>query len=232
MNHGQPAGTVTGSSNYAISSTYNGWIDLFGWGTSGYNHGANCYQPYSQSHFEHQYYAYGYETCNLDDHTGMADWGYNCISNGGNTENSWHTLSFDEWKYVFNIRDTVSGARYAKATVNGVRGIILLPDKWINSMCELAQINNGSADFSSNIIEASVWRNQLELNGAVFLPNTGVRSSEGMLFQEGWGNYWSSSCINNCAQYLNFSNQYIDLGNNNYYTRGHGRSVRLVRDVE
>ena len=38
-----------GSTNSNISSTYSGWIDLFGWGTSGYNHGANCYQPWSTS---------------------------------------------------------------------------------------------------------------------------------------------------------------------------------------
>ena len=32
--HGNPCGTVTGSDNGNISQTYNGWIDLFGWGTS------------------------------------------------------------------------------------------------------------------------------------------------------------------------------------------------------
>lgn len=32
-----------GSGNSSISSSYSGWIDLFGWGTSGYNHGATCY---------------------------------------------------------------------------------------------------------------------------------------------------------------------------------------------
>ena len=36
-------------SNNRISSDYSGWIDLFGWGTSGYNHGANSYQPWSTS---------------------------------------------------------------------------------------------------------------------------------------------------------------------------------------
>ena len=29
--------------NALISDSYTGWIDLFGWGTSGYNHGAVCY---------------------------------------------------------------------------------------------------------------------------------------------------------------------------------------------
>lgn len=35
-----------GSDNTNISASYNGWIDLFGWGTSGWNSGANAYQPY------------------------------------------------------------------------------------------------------------------------------------------------------------------------------------------
>jgi len=31
---------VIGMDNEKISETYSGWIDLFGWGTSGYDHGA------------------------------------------------------------------------------------------------------------------------------------------------------------------------------------------------
>ena len=53
----QAGGTVSGSDNYYISQTYRGWIDLFCWGTSGYNHGANAYQPWSTSYSDH--YAYG-----------------------------------------------------------------------------------------------------------------------------------------------------------------------------
>lgn len=43
---GDAGGTVSGSDNANISETYSGWIDLFVWGTSGYNHGAVCYQPW------------------------------------------------------------------------------------------------------------------------------------------------------------------------------------------
>ena len=44
---GTSGGTVSGSDNSMISATYEGWIDLFGWGTSGYYHGATCYLPWS-----------------------------------------------------------------------------------------------------------------------------------------------------------------------------------------
>ena len=48
-----------GEGNNNISSTYNGWIDLFGWGTSGNNHGAVCYQPWSTQYTNQFYWAYG-----------------------------------------------------------------------------------------------------------------------------------------------------------------------------
>ena len=105
--------------------------DLFGWGTSGYNHGASAYQPWATSTGYGDYYAYGNSSNNLYDGNGQADWGYNAIANGGNTENSgWRTLTEAEWYYVIKIRATESGIRYAKATVNGVNGVVLLPDNW------------------------------------------------------------------------------------------------------
>ena len=42
-------GTILNSDNRLVSSTYNGWIDLFGWGTSGWNSGAKAYEPWSTS---------------------------------------------------------------------------------------------------------------------------------------------------------------------------------------
>ena len=78
---------IIGLDNNKVSETYDGWIDLFGWGTSGYNHGAVCYQPWSVSVTEANYNAYGNTDYNLFDETGKADWGYNAISNGGNQEN-------------------------------------------------------------------------------------------------------------------------------------------------
>jgi len=130
-----------GSDNSNISSTYSGWIDLFGWGTSGYNHGGNCYQPWSTSTNYSDYYAYGGSTYNLYDQTGQADWGYNAISNGGNTANQWRTLTQPEWNYVFYTRSTTSGIRYAKANVNNVNGVILLPDDWSSSTYSLSSTN-------------------------------------------------------------------------------------------
>ena len=45
--------------NTSPSSSQTAWIDYFNWGTSGYKHGANCYQPWSTSTSRSDYYAYG-----------------------------------------------------------------------------------------------------------------------------------------------------------------------------
>ena len=95
-------GNVNACSNNNISETYAGWIDLFGWGTSGYNHGAVCYQPWSKSENVADYTIYGKENCNLHDFDGTADWGYNAISNGGNAIGQWYVLDSTEWNYLLN----------------------------------------------------------------------------------------------------------------------------------
>ena len=219
-----------GSNNSNISSSYSGWIDLFGWGTSGYNHGAVCYQPWSTSVTPSDYYAYGSDTYNLFDQTGQADWGYNAISNGGNTENSgWRTLKRPEWGYVFNSRSTTSGIRYAKATVNGVSGIILLPDNWTASIYELYNTNGGNYD--SNTITAEDWASVLEANGAVFLPAAGYRYGTSVINVGSCGYYWSASYhSSNKAYLMDFSYSLL----NTYYdgSRYNCPSVRLVRVAE
>ena len=224
-----------GSDNQNISSTYSGWIDLFGWGTSGYNHGATAYQPWSTSENDADYHAYGSENSNLYDGNGQADWGYNAISNGGNTENSgWRTLtggSSGEWDYVFETRSTTSGIRYAKATVNGVNGIILLPDGWAASTYTLNSTNTPKANFTTNTITAEDWTNILEVNGAVFLPAAGNRSGTSVNSASSAGFYWSSSYDGSSNAYFVYITK-TSLNNMMRTPRNYGSSVRLVRTAE
>jgi hypothetical protein len=215
-----------GANNAYTSSSYNGWIDLFGWGTSGHLHGATCYQPWSTSQTNSDYYAYGGDGYNLNDQTGEADWGCNPISHGGDQPNQWRTLTKDEWVYMVNTRSTTSGKRYAKATVDGVNGLILLPDNWSTSYYTLNSTNSNAANFSSNVISASDW-NTLEQHGAVFLPAAGNRGGNEVNNVGNSGQYWSSSYNNNSyAHYLLFGDQ--NLNPSYYYNRWGGRSVRLV----
>ena len=221
-----------GADNRYISSSYSGWIDLFGWGTSGYDHGATCYQPWSSSTTNTDYYPYNSATANLYDGDGKADWGYNAISNGGNTENcGWRTLKKDEWLYLFNSRTTTSGIRYAKATVNGVTGIILLPDDWSTTYYSLSNTNVSNAAWTSNTITAADWTNNLEKHGAVFLPTSGNRDganppSSG--FVSCWSSEYKAGDPNNAhVVYIPGDSVYPDaLGQ-----RSTGNPVRLVRDA-
>ena len=211
---------VVGEGNANISESYTGLIDLFGWGTSGHPHGAVCFQPWSTSTTTSDYHAYGDASYNLFDQTGEADWGCNAISNGGNEPNKWRTLTKEEWTYLINSR---SGIRYAKATVNGVSGLIVLPDGWKTSYYSLNSTNSASAAFTSNIITAAQWPT-LEQHGAVFLPDAGWRS--GTSFNSGICNYWSASRFSDSQAYDFFcSASNVSTG---YTTRFTGRSVRLV----
>lgn len=165
-----------GEGNTNASASYDGWIDLFSWGTSGYNHGAVCYQPWyitwQSSQFDHA--AYAQNSFYLGDDNGQADWGYNAISNGGNQEMQWHTLTNEEWDYIFNNRNTATGIRYAKAVVNEVNGVVLLPDNWDMSIFALNNTNNETASYDVNTISQEAWSNVMEPNGAVFLPAAGI----------------------------------------------------------
>jgi hypothetical protein len=229
-NIGDPGGTVSGSDNANISENYSGWIDLFGWGTSGYDHGAYCYQPWSTSTSYSDYYAYGNYSYNLYDQTGQADWGYNAISNGGNQANQWRTLTRPEWTYIFNSRTTSSGIRYAKAKVNDVNGVILLPDNWSSDTYSLSNTNTYNASFSSNVIIASQW-NTLEQAGAVFLPAAGGRGGTSVIDVGSGGGYWSASYGNSdYARYVFFYDSY--LLTDNFSSRVYGFSVRLARVAE
>ena len=220
---------IIGNANSNISPTYDGWIDLFGWGTSGNNHGANCYQPWSTNTSNSKYYAYGNRIYNLYDQTGKADWGYNPISNGGNSTNTWRTLTYPEWDYIFNIRTTTSGILYAKAQVNNINGIILLPDDWNINIYNLNNTNDSQASYTGNIITASLWIT-FENAGAVFFPAAGLRNgnSVGSLSA---GYYWLASTYSidlDCARAMNFYSS--GMYTNGY--RHYGNSVRLVHDAE
>lgn len=233
--------------NGLISSTYNGWFDLFGWGTSGYNHRAQCYQPYSMTYGcpypQDQFFnAYDNPSYNLYDESGKADWGYNAISNGGNTENQWRTPKTEEWEYLFSLRNTVSGIRFAKATIiytpivnEMCNGVLLLPDNWDASCYPLNAVNEREADYAENYISLSDWTNIVEANGAVFLPTTGSRWDNTVAYITWQGVYWSSTTIDWTGSY-DYSARCLwfvteDLTPQNGFSKSGGNAVRLVQDA-
>jgi hypothetical protein len=248
---GDPGGTVDGSDNSQIYKNYEGWIDLFGWGTSGYDNTTNDpyaenYHPWSSStnqlvEFQYNFYGYGPSTnmpsTNLTNNSANYDWGvYNEISNGGNQAGLWRTLTQEEWYYVFRTRQTTSRVRFAKAMVNNVCGVILLPDDWIKSNYPLNKINEDiDVEYAVNTITATQWA-KLESFGAVFLPAAGERLGTSVDSAGSGGMYWSTSCsdvndLKNEAA-IGVSFDYNVLHANIVLQRCGGRSVRLVRDAQ
>ena len=224
-----------GSANSNISPIYSGWIDLFGWGTSGWSNGNLYYQPYDTENNYDPNTGYGYGPTDgthygygLTGDYANADWGvYNAIANGGNVSNLWHTLSYREWEYIFDSRNTPSGIRYAMGSVNGVNGVILLPDSWDVSIYALNYTNASQAPFTVNTITLVDWES-LEANGAVFLPAAGSRGGTSVYSAGSVGSYWSVT-PNSSGE---ANNIIFGSGTINFFYRYHGRSVRLVQNVQ
>lgn len=218
-----------GTDNNGMQEDWNKWIDLFGWGTSNYNHGANNYRPWSTSSVYSNYYAYGQPEYHLYEQSGKADWGYNAISNGGNEENmGWRTLTYLEWNYLLNERQTSSGILYAKAKVNDVCGLIILPDNWNKSIHNFALFNSPNASFGSNTLNAAQWA-IIENAGAVFLPAGGSRYGREISNLGSVVYYWSSSNNNGGSEayYLYVGASEVSMKK---VERSFGRIVRLVFD--
>ena len=216
--------------NGLISSTYSGWIDLFGFGTSGYNHGANSYQPWSSSLISSDYYAYGNSNYYLNYVNCHADWGYNAISNGGNTEHKWRTIDLSEIEYIMYNRITNSGIRFAKAKIGSINGILLFPDDWNSSLYTINNANQNNGDFSDNSIDLSIWSSVFETNGVVFLPAAGERNGT-QYFNDGSCGYYRTTYSSNSgvgSLWFTWDGCNISIGSG----RPAGYSVRLVHDYQ
>ncbi len=216
--------------------------DLFGWGTSGYNHNDKCYQPWSTSYTYSYYYAYGSGDKNLYDSNGTADWGYNAISNGGNMENSgWRTLTCGEWTYLIDGRPDLWGqGKVGDCTL----GLIILPDNW-SWTGDVAPFEASWTPRESdwvNVYNYSEWA-KMEAAGAVFLPTAGCRMNFGGIRVEDVGEtgfYWSSSYMEDSdtqnpyqsAYELFFGSWGVSPNRYDNNSRDYGFSVRLVRPAE
>lgn len=247
---GDAAGNNTVEASRAAQSA---WIDLFGWGTSGWNNGNTYYQPYNSTYTGGIGSGYGYGPTNGTAYTysligtyAESDWGvHNSISNGGNMPGMWRTLtggSSSETYYLFMSRSTSttnlptranSGeARFIKATVGTVYGIILFPDNYEHpGGIEI----NGSGSYNDNYghyngfqLTTAVWA-KMEASGAVFLPAAG-HGENGVIKDAGAGAwYWSSTATTTNAYFTTFTGDACSTTSKD--KRYFGCSVRLVQDV-
>lgn len=210
---------IIGEANANISKTYDGWIDLFGWGTG--NNPANI-------------------STNSDDYSAASEWGINAISNGGKKANQWRALTTEEWIYLLRGRVNAS-ALWGMGNVNCINGLIILPDNWAapsgvafassaqKGIEDVGWCFDGGGDdhFSDNVYTIEQWQT-MEKNGAVFLPIAGKRVNGTKIIAIGKsGQYWSATPNGeSSANAIDISSS--NLIPENSYTREFGYSVRLV----
>ena len=200
-----------GEANTNISNTYNGWIDLFGWGTGN--------APTNKS-------------TNNSDYQTFVDWGVNTI--GTYRPNTWRTLTYEEWTYLFQH------TRWTMAWVNGILGFMLLPDDFSNPAgLSIKVLGNGQMSERTLLFNKSDYaQNQyttnefalLEAKGCVFLPCAGYRYGSNVSHVGSDGNYWSAAPYDSdYARYLYFNS--AGAYTFYYWSRYFGLSVRLVQDL-
>ena len=199
-----------GGANSNCSATYNGWLDLFGWSTRDTNFGV------STSEDSNDYSVF------------FVDWGTNKI--GNDAPNTWRTLTNKEWDYLLNTRTNASVLK-GVAQVNGVNGLILLPDNWTcpsGVSFKSGFHSNCGAYAAYQTFTAEQW-SKLESAGAVFLPAAGARLGSNVYNVQYYSYYWSATESNSYNAYsLGFDSGVAYMINSNRYN---GLSVRLVKDL-
>ena len=190
-----------GLDNGNISADYDGYIDLFGWGT--WLDGTGNEEPYETQ---------------IEDATSY-------VFNGNSAIGAeWATLTTAEWQCLFQTRAGAS-SKYGHGSVNGVNGMIILPDSWtLPTECSFTAGNSAW----SNSYTTEQWT-KMESAGAVFLPAAGFRSGTTVGNVGNDGNYWSSTDINTTnAYYVLFYSSFLDPARSKV-SRYCGFSVRPVR---
>ena len=195
------------------------WYDLFPYGATGYNDTNPTYSGVKGFNISETNY----------------DWGKFCFIDNGNGY-SWRTLTEKEIRYLFEIRPQAKQL-YSIGTVNGVHGLIILPDNWKCpkglTFTSLAESPTTNSYFDIN------W-DKMKRTGAVFLPASGICTYNGVFGASPYGDweggrYWTSTSWED-----DLSNAYtlsFSMGWNNVYM-GTGESVgtklavRLVRNTK
>lgn len=207
-------GVATKCTNTLISDSYEGWIDLFGWGTWGSGNPCNT-------------------STNDDDYTWTGDFNGE-LTNDNHTD--WRTLTAEEWTALRHYIN--SPQRIGAGTINTVTGNILLPtysnkevftygdNKIFKAFNEV-----GGGVTNANTPSDTEWEAIWAPNGAVFLPRVGIRINSTTVNNANSRGYcWSSSLgINeDSATYFNIGgNNGVSVANN--LNKKYGNAVRLAR---
>lgn len=145
-------------------------LDLFCW-SAGYSNNGTGYTYPDDSYYTGDFKEWGTQTAFTD------IYGF-----------GWSTMTKDEWTYLLSERENAATLK-SFATVNGVKGLVLLPDEW----------NAPDGVIISEEMTAEQWAT-IEKTGAVFLPAAGTltvnmdsKTVATVNDVNVVGNYWSST---------------------------------------
>lgn len=145
-------------------------LDLFCW-SAGYSNNGTAYTYPDDSYYTGDFKEWGTQTAFTD------IYGF-----------GWSTMTKDEWTYLLSERENAATLK-SFATVNGVKGLVLLPDEW----------NAPDGVIISEEMTAEQWAT-IEKTGAVFLPAAGTltvnmdsKTVATVNDVNVVGNYWSST---------------------------------------
>lgn len=226
-----------GADNENIADDYDGWIDLFGWGTGDV--------PTKK-------------TTTVGDYSSYNEWGANISS-------EWYTLEKDEWLWLLgpstgtitpgtNCRATTTfgllgtdkdNARFVLSMIDNINGMIIFPDNYCHPADATVSYNNAAhnakVSYNKFRVSAENWK-KMQIAGAVFLPAGGWRKGSGESSVNdinSYGLYWSKTSYsdNNCYTMYFMSGNFNPIKNYSASSkfdtyRYCGQSVRLVRDVQ
>lgn len=214
--------------------TWDSWIDLFFWGTSGWNGGVYDYRPGTRNNENSYFYINNDMSQDMSGDYAKADWGvYNKIENGGNQDGLWRVLSADEVKYLFGKREGL-GKLYAFGYVDKVNGIFIFPDNFIcpSNIPVKTYKEAESTNPNNNRLSLTDFA-LLEQLGVVFLPGCGrANYLAGTMTSTKPAWYWTSTTGVNTKEYVQnfyFDDEKVGIAET---VRNMGHSVRLVQEVK
>ena len=136
----------------------------------------------------------------------------------------WRTLTIKEWDTLLYHRNNAKQL-LGQARVEGLNGLILLPDSWQG--VDGVLFTPSPKEASENIYTIDEWH-RMEAAGAILLPTAGYWQNNQVSFVGHYGYYWSSS-----SYYVFFAERGISVypidGDYNTVPFPIRISVRLVR---
>ena len=215
---------VIGENNVNVSPTYAGWIDLFIYGSSGYD---GLY-PYLIELPDDKIDIGGMNISGTN-----YDWGqFNPISNGGSQAGLWRVLSKEEMVFLLRRQDSVGNWLEGKGILNlkdgsCEKGLFIMPDNYISEYTsphnwvvnEDCLCNYGGVFLSDHSGMISLWNDTIRWDESSYMHI----GSEGNCDYEDEEVHLNYGCIND-ALLIRFG-QFRLVKN-----RGLDASVRLVQD--